>query len=169
MGPEVQPKCFRHEKHMRNNWKLRKRGYLIKFGHTEALLLKKKDIRRPFFPPCRNWPIWDLPRYLPGILEYADDRCMNCFQFVENYCWATTSKYIFVSFQSLSRLFWQTYCSFSLGVQPRLLSLLTLLLLLKHCVHSGICMYILLPVYSAKSGFWALEQKGDGWMDQWHP
>ena len=28
------------------------------FGHTEALLLKKKDIKRPFFPPCRNWPIW---------------------------------------------------------------------------------------------------------------
>ena len=42
MGPEVQPKCFRHEKHMRNNWKLRKRGYLIRFSHTEALLFKKK-------------------------------------------------------------------------------------------------------------------------------
>ena len=41
MGPQVQPKCFRHLKHMRNNWKLRKRGYLIRFGHTEALLLKK--------------------------------------------------------------------------------------------------------------------------------
>ena len=59
MGPQVQPKCFRHVKHMRNNWELRKRGYLIRFGHTEALLLKKKkDIKRPFFPPCRNWPIW---------------------------------------------------------------------------------------------------------------
>ena len=57
MGPEVQPKCFRHEKHMRNNWELRKWGYLIRFGHTEALLVKKKDIKRPFFPPCRNWPI----------------------------------------------------------------------------------------------------------------
>ena len=42
---------------MRNNWELRKRGYLIRFGHTEALLLKKYDIKRPFFPPCRNWPI----------------------------------------------------------------------------------------------------------------
>ena len=52
------PKCFRHEKHMRNNWELRKRGYLIRFGHTEALLLKKKDIKWPFFPPCRNWPIY---------------------------------------------------------------------------------------------------------------
>ena len=60
MGPLVQPKCFRHLKHMRNNWELRKRGYLIRFGHTEALLLKKKDIKRPFFPPCRNWPIWEL-------------------------------------------------------------------------------------------------------------
>ena len=58
MGPQVQPKCFRHAQHMRNNWELRKRGYLIRFGHTEALLLKKKDIKRPFFPPCRNWPIW---------------------------------------------------------------------------------------------------------------
>ena len=42
MGPEVQPKCFRHAKHTRNNRELRKRGYLIRFGHTEALLLKKK-------------------------------------------------------------------------------------------------------------------------------
>ena len=59
MGPQVQPKCFRHVQHMRNNWELRKRGYLIRFGHTEALLLKKKkDIKRPFFPPCRNWPTW---------------------------------------------------------------------------------------------------------------
>ena len=41
MGPQVQPKCFRHSQHMRNNWELRKRGYLIRFGHTEALLLKK--------------------------------------------------------------------------------------------------------------------------------
>ena len=57
MGPQVQPKCFRHAQHMRNNWELRKRGYLIRFGHTEALLLKKKDIKRPFFPPCRYWPI----------------------------------------------------------------------------------------------------------------
>ena len=64
MGPQVQPKCFRHVKHMRNNWELRKQGYLIRFGHTEALLFKKKkDIKRPFFPPCRNWPIW-----LPMIL-----------------------------------------------------------------------------------------------------
>ena len=57
MGPQVQPKCFRHLQHMRNNWELRKRGFPIRFGHTEALLLKKKDIQRPFFPPCRNWPI----------------------------------------------------------------------------------------------------------------
>ena len=42
MGPQVQPKCFRHPQHIRNNWELRKQGYLIRFGHTEALLLKKK-------------------------------------------------------------------------------------------------------------------------------
>ena len=42
MGPQVQPKCSWHPKHMRNNWELKKRGYLIRFGHTEALLLKKK-------------------------------------------------------------------------------------------------------------------------------
>ena len=57
MDPQVQPKCFRHLQHMRNNWELRKRGFLIRLGHTEALLLKKKDIKWPFFPPCRNWPI----------------------------------------------------------------------------------------------------------------
>ena len=60
MGPQVQPKCFWHPQHMRNNWELRKRGYLIRFGHMEALLLKKKDIKRPFFPPCRNWPICNV-------------------------------------------------------------------------------------------------------------
>ena len=41
MAPQVQPKCFWHAKHMINNWQLEKRGYLIKFGHTEALLLKR--------------------------------------------------------------------------------------------------------------------------------
>ena len=61
MGPQVQPKCFRHPQHMRNNWELRKWGYLIRFGHTEALLVKKKkDIKRPFFPPCTNWPIYEI-------------------------------------------------------------------------------------------------------------
>ena len=64
MGPQVQPKCSWHAKHMRNNWELRKRGYLIRFGHTEALLFKKKDIKWPFFPPCRNWPIWGMTRHL---------------------------------------------------------------------------------------------------------
>ena len=72
MGPQVQPKCFRHAKHMRNNWELRKRGYLIRFGHTEALLLKKKDIKRPFFPPCRNWPICSLSR-----LPWGDDSLLR--------------------------------------------------------------------------------------------
>ena len=61
LSPKLQTALARvldkHLKHMRNNWELRKRGYLIRFGHTEALLLKKKDIKRPFFPPCRNWPI----------------------------------------------------------------------------------------------------------------
>ena len=57
MGPQVHPKCFRHPQHMKNNWELRKRGYLIRFGHKEDLLLKKYDIKRPFFPPCTNWPI----------------------------------------------------------------------------------------------------------------
>ena len=63
MSPLVQPKCFRHPQHMRNNWELRKRGYLIRVGHTEALLFKKKDIKRPFFPPCRNWPIWIIEHH----------------------------------------------------------------------------------------------------------
>ena len=52
-----QKKRKSYGKHMRNNWELRKRGFLIRFGHTKALLLKKKDIKRPFFPPCRYWPI----------------------------------------------------------------------------------------------------------------
>ena len=80
MGPEVQPKCFRHAQHMRNNWELRKRGYLIRFGHTEALLLKKKDIKRPFFPPCRNWPIWVVVQGpLLGLFLSFDD-CHKCSQ-----------------------------------------------------------------------------------------
>ena len=75
MGPQVQPKCFRHVKHMRNNWELRKRGYLIRFGHTEALLFfkKKKDIKRPFFPPCRNWPIYGGTKWIIQYQDFPDE------------------------------------------------------------------------------------------------
>ena len=56
MGPQVEPKCFRHLKHMRNNWELRKRGYLIRFGHTEALLLKKRTLNGHFSRPAETDP-----------------------------------------------------------------------------------------------------------------
>ena len=56
MGPQVQPKCFRHLQHMRNNWELRKRGYLIRFGHTEALLLKKMTLNGHFLRPAEIDP-----------------------------------------------------------------------------------------------------------------
>ena len=56
MGPQVQPKCFRHAQHMRNNWELRKRGYLIRFGHTEALLLKKRTLNGHFSRPAETDP-----------------------------------------------------------------------------------------------------------------
>ena len=58
MGPQVQPKCFRygHGKHMRNNRELRKRGYLIRFDHTEALLLKKGTLNGHFSRPAETDP-----------------------------------------------------------------------------------------------------------------
>ena len=56
MDPQVQPKCFRHLQHMRNNWELRKRGYLIRFGHTEALLLKKRTLNGHFSRPAETDP-----------------------------------------------------------------------------------------------------------------
>ena len=28
------------------------------WSHGGSTFKKKKDIKRPFFPPCRNWPIW---------------------------------------------------------------------------------------------------------------
>ena len=56
MGPQVQPKCFRHLQHMRNNWELRKRGYLIRFGHTNALLLKKRTLNGHFSFPAQTDP-----------------------------------------------------------------------------------------------------------------
>ena len=56
MGPQVQPKCFRHAQHMRNNWELRKQGYLIRFGHTEALLLKKRTLNGHFSRPAETDP-----------------------------------------------------------------------------------------------------------------
>ena len=60
MAPQVQPKCFWHAQHMTtDNWK--KWDYLIRFGHTEALL-KKKGQKQPKFPLCRNWPIWTLDK-----------------------------------------------------------------------------------------------------------
>ena len=30
------------------------------WSHGGSTLKKKKDIKRPFFAPCRNWPIYDL-------------------------------------------------------------------------------------------------------------
>ena len=56
MGPQVQPKCFRHLNHMRNNWELRKRGSLIRFGHMEALLSKKKTLKGHFSRPAETDP-----------------------------------------------------------------------------------------------------------------
>ena len=53
---------------MRNNWELRKRGYLIRFGHTEALLWKKRTLNGHFSRPAQTDPnehqyalcmIWD--------------------------------------------------------------------------------------------------------------
>ena len=63
MGPQVQPKCFRHVQHMRNNWELRKRGYLIRFGHTEALLLKKMTLNGHFSRPAETDPYDISSRY----------------------------------------------------------------------------------------------------------
>ena len=59
MGPQVQPKCFQHAQHMRNNWELRKGGYLIRFGHTEALLLKKRTLNGHFSRPAETDPYDD--------------------------------------------------------------------------------------------------------------
>ena len=56
MGPQVQPKCFWHAQHMRNNWELRKRGYLIRFGHKEALLLEKRTLNGHFSRPAETDP-----------------------------------------------------------------------------------------------------------------
>ena len=78
MGPQVQPKCFRHVRHMRNNCELRKRGYLIRFGHTEALLLKKKrTLNGHFSRPAETDPygltfISDGPNLYPGV-----EFCLN--------------------------------------------------------------------------------------------
>ena len=37
MALQVQPKCL-HLQHIINNWQSKKRGSLIRFGHTEALI-----------------------------------------------------------------------------------------------------------------------------------
>ena len=42
------------------NWK--SNGSISGLGHTKALLKKKSHTKRPFFPPCRNWPICALRR-----------------------------------------------------------------------------------------------------------
>ena len=74
MGPEVQPKCFRHEKHMRNNWELRKRGYLIRFGHTEALLFKKKrTLNGHFSRPAETDPYMLILTQLGSLFECQEN------------------------------------------------------------------------------------------------
>ena len=82
MGSQVQPKCFWHPQHMRNNWELRKRGYLIRFGHTEALLLKKNMTLNGHFsrpaetdPYVSNGPL----SHVLGIMRVL---CSNCLIFL---------------------------------------------------------------------------------------
>ena len=80
MGPQVQPKCSWHAKHMRNNWELRKRGYLIRIGHTEALLLKKKRTLNGHFSrpaetdPYMHWIYEELNK------DFSEDsfKHLNC-------------------------------------------------------------------------------------------
>ena len=73
MGPQVQPKCFRHAQRMRNNWELRKRGYLIRFGHTEALLLKKNmTLNGHFSRPAETDPYKQIYFFALFILKEAE-------------------------------------------------------------------------------------------------
>ena len=50
MAPQVQPKCCWHLQHMINNWQLKKRGYLIRFGHSGAPKIFKKCHILTIFP-----------------------------------------------------------------------------------------------------------------------
>ena len=53
---KVKRRCFRDAEVTNSQNQLNNKIYLIRFGHTKALLLKRKksDIKRTFFPSCRN-------------------------------------------------------------------------------------------------------------------
>ena len=77
MAQQIQPKCFGHLKHMINNLQLKKRCYLIMFGHTEALLLKKNmTLNGHFSRPAETDPYGDntfqkgaSPTGAPAVLK----------------------------------------------------------------------------------------------------
>ena len=55
---KVKRRCFNDAQDPIGQDQLKNQIYLLRFSHTRALLLKKSDAKRPFSPPCRNWPIY---------------------------------------------------------------------------------------------------------------
>ena len=62
MAPQVRPKCFWHGQYIINNRRLKKWGYLIKFGHMEAVLkkvIKSQNYRAAEIDPIPHiCPVW---------------------------------------------------------------------------------------------------------------
>ena len=75
---------------MRNNWESRKRGYLIRFGHTEALLLKKNmTLNGHFSRPAETDPYGDntlqkgaSPTGAPAVLKWTNSAQIVTFELV---------------------------------------------------------------------------------------
>ena len=57
MVPQVQPMCSWHPKHEKKLRIEKTRLSHQVWSHGGSTFKKKKDIKWPFFPPCRNWPI----------------------------------------------------------------------------------------------------------------
>ena len=72
-------RCFGDPKDTIDSKQLKNQIYLLRFGHTRALLLKKKDTKWPFPPSSGNWPICtiDLMDCMPTSLpDQSADKTM---------------------------------------------------------------------------------------------
>ena len=151
MGPQVQPKCFRHAQHMRNNWELRKRGYLIRFGHTEALLLKKMTLNGHFSRPAETdpyvgWHLFSVTLSLSILWRRRVKmcRCVCCLQQKEEAGFEEFRMKVRFSYSLLAKYVFHMKSNVAVSLMLAL-SLSWYIYILNLCTFSFVCCICCLP------------------------
>ena len=86
-------RCFGDPKDTIDSKQLKNQIYLLRFGHTRALLLKKKDTKWPFPPSSGNWPIcsWCISYMYPSQKEMKTiNFSLICFFLVCQIAWTNS-------------------------------------------------------------------------------